>query len=84
LLKLISENYFATQVIEKYVSLEFHNVQVFPIDPYTTILINEYKTKVHLKGGAVADFSGAGSQVWHKKNRQWKLESVSSSTKVSD
>jgi len=72
------------QVIEKHVSLEFHNVQVFPIDPYTAILINEYKAMVPLKDGTLADFSGAGSQVWHKKNRQWKLESVSSSTKVSD
>ncbi len=75
------QNNYLTGVesVENYQSLEFRNVKVSVINPRTAILVNEYKATIMLNTGSVVNFSGAGTQVWHKSDEIWKLVSVSSS-----
>ncbi|KZN40561.1 hypothetical protein N474_01050 [Pseudoalteromonas luteoviolacea CPMOR-2] len=68
-------------MIEKVQSLDFTNITVSVIDTNTAILVNEYEQSVVLKSGDVAKASGGGTQVWSKACGNWKLVSVSASTK---
>jgi len=66
-------------MMEKSISLEFSNVKVTVINASTAILVNEYLHSIKLKGGAVIEQSGGGTQVWFKANEKWQLVSVSAS-----
>ncbi len=68
-------------LIKKYKSLEFSNVKITVIDKNTAILVNEYDAEIVLQSGDSVFASGAGTQVWSHAATQWKLVSVSSSTK---
>ncbi len=67
--------------IKEYRSLEFSNVKITVIDKNTAILVNEYEAEVLLQSGDVVTGSGAGTQVWSNTTGQWKLVSLSGSTK---
>jgi len=67
--------------IEKIESLNFTNVKVSVIDPNTAILVNEFEQSILLKSGEVVNSAGGGVQVWSKVSGNWKLVSVSASSK---
>ncbi|MEM8997395.1 MAG: DUF4440 domain-containing protein [Acidobacteriota bacterium] len=67
------------EAIDAYEDLTFSRVKVTVIDPRNAILINEFVARVRLADGSVAEFAGAGSQVWHQSGGEWLLVSVSSS-----
>ena len=69
------------QMIESSDSLEFPVVKISVIDKLNAVLVNEYTQTIELNGGQVVRASGGGTQVWSKKNGEWKLVSVSSSAK---
>ena len=70
--------------IEKYHSLEFSKVKITVLDSQTAILVNEFKAKILLKSGDQISMAGAGTQVWSKREGDWKLVNVSSSSKPQD
>jgi len=67
--------------IAKHHSLEFENVKVTVLEPTVALLLNEYSAEIELISGDIVTVSGAGEQVWHKSNKEWVLNHVSSSTK---
>ncbi|MEP0972910.1 MAG: nuclear transport factor 2 family protein [Balneola sp.] len=69
------------QMIESSDSLEFTNVKITALDHNTAILINQYKQKIVLNGGQEIRAAGGGTQVWSKVSDNWKLVSISSSSK---
>lgn len=68
--------------VKKVISLEFPNVRVSMIDDYTAVLINEFTQTILLKSGNTFHLAGGGTQVWSKRSGQWKLVSVSASSKT--
>lgn len=76
------ENLYRQQVpaLKKYISLEFKNVKITIIEENVAVLVNEFEASVLLITGDEAHAEGGGTQVWHKKNGEWKLVSVSSSS----
>ena len=72
----------AFNAIEKIESLEFTNIHVSVIDVNTAILVNEYEQSILLKSGALIRAAGGGAQVWSKVSGDWKLVSVSASSKA--
>jgi hypothetical protein len=75
---LIVNGFDAIETID---SLNFTNVKVSVIDSYTVILVNEYVQSMTLKNGSIINVSGGGSQVWSKRSGNWKIVSVSASSK---
>ena len=67
--------------VENYQSLEFRNVKITVVNTDTAILVNEFRAEVVLKSGDVVTAEGAGTQVWAESDGNWKLVSVSSSSK---
>jgi len=67
--------------VKEYQSLEFLNVKITVVNANTAILVNEFKAKVVLKSGDVIAAGGAGTQVWAESDGNWRLVSVSSSSK---
>jgi len=69
------------EMIQSSDSLEFTNVKITALDHNTAILVNQYKQKIILNGGQEIKAAGGGTQVWSKVSGDWKLVSVSSSSK---
>ncbi len=67
--------------IKTYTSLEFSNVKITPINRTMAILVNEYEAGFILASDEAITVAGAGTQVWSKRNDDWKLVHVASSTK---
>ena len=74
----------AFNAIEKIESLEFTNIHVSVIDINTAILVNEYEQSILLKSGALIRDAGGGTQVWSKVSGDWKLVSVSASSRATE
>jgi hypothetical protein len=69
------------QMIERSDSLVFPVVKISVIDRNTAILVNEYQQIIILTGGEEVKASGGGVQVWSKISQEWKLVSISASSK---
>lgn len=69
------------QMIERSDSLVFPVVKISVIDRNTAILVNEYQQIIILTGGEEVKASGGGVQVWSKISQEWKLSSISASSK---
>lgn len=69
------------QMIERSDSLIFPVVQISVIDRNTAILVNEYQQIIILTGGEEIKATGGGVQVWSKISKEWKLVSISASSK---
>jgi len=78
-LKAVVETGF--NLTAKIESLDFTNVRVSVIDHNNAILVNEYQQELLLKSGAKISDAGGGTQVWFKRDGNWKLVSVSASSK---
>ncbi len=68
-------------MIESSDSLYFPIIKITVLDKNTAILVNEYEQKITLISGQEFWARGAGTQIWSKKNGEWKLVSVSASSK---
>ena len=77
------ENYYRPHfsAIKSYQSLDFEKVKITVINETTAILVNEYKARVEIESGEIVSASGGGTQVWAKSSGEWKLVSVSSSSR---
>lgn len=69
------------EIIESSDNLEFPVVKISVIDKKNAVLVNEYKQKIVLNGGQEIRAAGGGTQVWSKVSDNWKLVSISSSSK---
>lgn len=77
--KLIEVGFDAVESVE---SLKFTNVKISVIDKNTAILVNEYEQILLLKNDSRVTNYGGGAQVWSKASGEWKLASISASTKA--
>lgn len=68
-------------LIERYRSLEFSRVKITVLNSTTAVLVNEYTAQVLLKTGVLVEAAGAGTQLWNLIDGNWKLVSVSSSSR---
>lgn len=76
--KLIEPGFNAVAKVE---SLIFPVVQVSVIDANTAVLVNQYEQVLVLKSGQKILVAGGGAQVWSRLSGQWKLVSISASSK---
>ena len=75
------KNYLqGVQGLSGYEELKFDKVKISVIDNKNALLVNEYSASLRLRDGQTVSVKGAGTQVWHKMDSEWKLVSVSSST----
>lgn len=72
--KLKYEPQFAQ--IKSYKSLDFDPVKIRVIDPNNVILLNQYRAEVELTSGDIVSASGAGVQIWAKRQTGWVLVHV--------
>lgn len=71
----------ALQMIKTSEELSFPVVKLTVLNPNTVILVNEYVQTILLQTDDTVQTAGGGTQVWHKKDNDWKLVSISASAK---
>lgn len=66
----------AFEMIARVEDLDFPEVAIQTIDPETILLLNTYTETLHMKDGTIVPVEGAGTQLWRRRDGEWRLSHV--------
>lgn len=70
-----------TELIERYESFDFTRLSVRQLAPSVVQVLAEVKAEAKVKNGHVLPFAGGYSQIWQKREGQWRVVSSASTVR---